>query len=86
MATLDRKKFRDLEDQHKKGIVVGLKDIAGTAHRLDVDVLLKRHAKTFNLFLIALQRLKDMKKSDIMSYYQIAGKCGSHAGKSDYNH
>lgn len=74
MAKLDRQKFESLVTQHKAGFIVGLQDVAGIKPRLDIDVLLKRHSKTFNLFLQALQRLKDMKKSDIMSYYQIAGK------------
>lgn len=74
MAKLDRQKFDSLKTQHKSGLIVGLKDVAGVKDRLDIDVLLKRNPKTFNLFLQALQHLKDMKKSEIMSYYQIAGR------------
>ena len=74
-----------LDEAHKRGVVVGLRDVAGVAPRLDIDVLLLNHADTFNLLLIALMELKaenlpweiddgfKVKKADKMSYFQLAG-------------
>lgn len=74
-----------LDKAHKDGVVVGLKEVAGVAPRLDIDVLLLTKPKVFNLLLIALMELKgdpvtwaiddDFKvpRSDKMSYFKLAG-------------
>ena len=66
-----------LDEAQKKGIVLGLKDAtAQLRERLDVDELLSRYPKTFNLFLLALAELQDETKSnnDKMGWFQIAGR------------
>lgn len=74
-----------LDKAHKEGLVVGLKEVAGVAPRIDIDLLLLNHPDIFNLLLIALKELKgedvpwpidkdfEVKKDDKMSFYQIAG-------------
>ncbi|KAL8792906.1 MAG: hypothetical protein Q9195_004483 [Heterodermia aff. obscurata] len=65
-----------LDEAQRKGIVLGLKDATGQLReRLDIDELLFRHPKTFNLFLLALAELQDETKSnkDKMGWFQIAG-------------
>lgn len=76
----------NLNQAHKDGVVLGLKEVAQVTPRQDIDVLLRYHPDTFNLLLIALLELKgqdvpwtipdDFKvtASDKLSYYQIAGK------------
>ena len=65
----------ELRDAHEKGIVFGLQGVSKTVERLDVDVLLTKHPKTFNLFVLALDKLQhETPPSDKMSYFQIAGK------------
>ncbi|KAI0126190.1 hypothetical protein BJ170DRAFT_685428 [Xylariales sp. AK1849] len=71
-ANFDQK-LKALEAAHKQGIVVGLKEVAGVAPRLDIDVLIKENPKAFNLFLIAFELLKQDPRSDIMGFFQIAG-------------
>lgn len=56
--------------------VVGLNAVAGKVlPRLDIDVMLLNQPKTFNLFILALQKL--MKNADpqkeLFEYFQIAG-------------
>lgn len=68
-------KFKALQDKHKQGLIVGLADINGVVPRLDIDVLLYTKPKTFNLFALALRKLKQSGQNDIMGYFQIAGKC-----------
>ncbi|KAF5681684.1 tyrosinase precursor (monophenol monooxygenase) [Fusarium circinatum] len=78
----------NINKAHKEGAVIGLYEVAGVGERLDIDVMLMTQPDTFNLFLIALMELQDMKKEeitwkpgpgysftsdDIMSWYQIAG-------------
>lgn len=64
-----------LDQAQRDGVVIGLKDVAGVVSRRDIDWLLLNEPDTFNLFLIALQRLQDEPDSSkIMGYYQIAGK------------
>ncbi|KAF5983153.1 tyrosinase precursor (monophenol monooxygenase) [Fusarium bulbicola] len=78
----------NINKAHKEGAVIGLHEVAGVGERLDIDVMLMTQPDTFNLFLIALMELQDMKKEeitwkpgpgysftsdDIMSWYQIAG-------------
>ena len=65
----------ELRDAHDKGIVLGLKAVSGIVERLDVDVLLDKRPQTFNLFILALDKLQhETLPSDKMSYFQIAGK------------
>ena len=66
-------KFDELKQAHKRGEVVGLRKVADVAPRLDIDVLLDKEPKTFNLFLLALKELQEDKGDDIMGYFQIAG-------------
>ncbi|KAF5583284.1 tyrosinase precursor (monophenol monooxygenase) [Fusarium pseudoanthophilum] len=54
-STLDQ-----LEDAHKKGVVLGLAGF-GVGQRLDIDVMLTEQPDTFNLYLIALMELEGMK-------------------------
>ncbi|KAH7178750.1 common central domain of tyrosinase-domain-containing protein [Fusarium sp. MPI-SDFR-AT-0072] len=77
----------NINKAHDEGAVIGLHEVAGVGERLDIDVMLMTQPDTFNLFLIALMELQDMKKEvtwkpgpgysftsdDIMSWYQIAG-------------
>ncbi|CVL09423.1 related to tyrosinase precursor (monophenol monooxygenase) [Fusarium proliferatum] len=78
----------NINKAHKEGAVIGLHEVAGVGERLDIDVMLMTQPDTFNLFLIALMELQDMKNKDItwtpdpgysftsddiMSWYQIAG-------------
>ena len=74
MARLDESKLQELIEAQNKGIVVGLRDIAGIVPRLDIDVLLHDFPKTFNLFILAFDELQ--RKSNIddkMGFFQIAG-------------
>ena len=65
----------ELRNAHRKGIVLGLKGVSGTVERLDVDVLLDKKPRTFNLFVLALDKLQhETTPTDKMSYFQIAGK------------
>ncbi|KAK8060693.1 Tyrosinase [Apiospora saccharicola] len=56
------------------GIVKGLKDISGVKPRLDIDVMIKTQPDTFNLFILALDK---MQKPDFqpraLRYAEIAG-------------
>lgn len=66
-----------LDDAQKQGIVIGLKGVTNESRdRLDVDELLLKYPKTFNLFLLALVELQDEAKSnnDKMGWFQIAGR------------
>lgn len=67
-------KFESLRDAHNKGVIVGLREVAGLAPRLDIDVLMEKNPKAFNLFLIAFEQLQQVPSSDIMGFFQIAGK------------
>lgn len=72
MALPDPFKLKKLRDAHTRdGLVVGLRAVAGLAERLDIDVLMDRYPLTFNLFLLALAKLKDDPTK--MGYFQIAG-------------
>lgn len=73
MGSVFDQKFAELKRAHEKGIIVGLRNIAGIAFRLDIDVLLSQQPDTFNLFLIALDELQNADAQDIMGFYQIAG-------------
>ena len=74
MSNLDETKFQELQKAHAKGVVLGLKDVAGVVPRLDIDVLLFKHPKTFNLFMLAFDELQRKSGSeDKMGYFQIAG-------------
>lgn len=73
MGSVFDQKFAELKKAHEKGIIVGLRNIAGVAFRLDIDVLLTQQPDTFNLFLIALDELQNEPASNIMGFYQIAG-------------
>ncbi|KAK7753914.1 hypothetical protein SLS62_004012 [Diatrype stigma] len=61
-------------DSNKAGVVLGLRNVAGVRDRQDVDQLLWHDPNAFNLFLLALQELKDPSMTaDIMGYFEIAG-------------
>lgn len=73
-----------LNEAHDKGVVLGLRDVAGVGERLDIDVMLTTQPDTFNLFLIAMMELQgqnplgstpdpSFKSKDKMSYFQLAG-------------
>ena len=69
----------DLNTAIARGFATGLPGF-GVVPRLDIDVLLKQHPDTFNLFLLALRELQQEKPGqnpplwqDKMSYYQLAG-------------
>lgn len=74
-----------LNEAYQNGLVVGLRDVAGIASRLDIDELLLKHPKTFNLLIIALKELKGetvpwdipsefkIAKENKFSFFQIAG-------------
>ena len=65
----------ELRDAHRKGIVLGLQGVSKTVERLDIDILLTKYPKTFNLFVLALDKLQhETPTTDKMSYFQIAGK------------
>lgn len=73
-----------LDQAHRDGVVVGLRD-SGVVPRVDIDELLFKQPETFNLFVIALKELKgepvpwqipsdfQVKSSDKLSYFQMAG-------------
>lgn len=83
-----------LEEAHKDGLVVGLKDVNGVKERLDIDILLLKHPDTFNLLVMALKEIKGeevpwkidpdfmVRKEDKMSYYQMAGKSEASRARS----
>lgn len=65
-----------LDEAQEQGIVLGLNEVTGEVReRLDVDELLLRHPKTFNLYLLALADLQNEATSnkDKMGWFQIAG-------------
>ena len=65
----------ELTQAQTDGVIVGLKNVADVVTRQDVDQLLLQEPDTFNLFLLALRDLQqDPNVTDIMSYYQIAGR------------
>jgi len=72
MAAADESKLKNLRKAHASdGLVVGLRDVAGVVSRLDIDVFMDRHPESFNLFLLALDKLKQ--DTTKMGYFQIAG-------------
>ena len=74
MSRLDENKLQALQRAHAKGIVVGLKDVAGIVPRLDIDVLLVQQPQTFNLFILAFDKLqRESSSTEKMGYFQIAG-------------
>ena len=74
MTRLDENKLQALQKAHRKGIVVGLKDVANIVPRLDIDVLLVQKPQTFNLFILAFDKLqRESSSTDKMGYFQIAG-------------
>ena len=65
-----------LDEAQAQGIVLGLNEVTGEVRdRLDIDELLFRHPKTFNLYLLALTDLQNEAASnkDKMGWFQIAG-------------
>ena len=63
-----------LNQAQKDGVVLGLKNVAGFAQRMDIDKLLHDLPDTFNLFCLALTALmNDPDSTKLMGYYQIAG-------------
>lgn len=68
-----------ITDFQAKGIVAGLASApdAKPLPRYEIDDLMAKHPDTFNLFLLALERLQDenegKKKNKWMSYFEVAG-------------
>lgn len=75
-----------LNEAHQKGLVVGLRDVAGVEQRLDIDELLLAHPVRFNLLVLAFKELKGeddvswpvpaefkVAKTDKFSFFQMAG-------------
>ncbi|KAF5588390.1 tyrosinase precursor (monophenol monooxygenase) [Fusarium pseudocircinatum] len=54
----------NINKAHDEGAVIGLREVAGVGERLDIDVMLMTQPDTFNLFLIALMELQDMKQTN----------------------
>ena len=74
MTRLDENKLQALQKAQEKGIVVGLKDVANIVPRLDIDVLLVQKPQTFNLFILAFDKLqRESTSTEKMGYFQIAG-------------
>ena len=72
MTTINETELQKLRDANDKGIVLGLKAFAGVQPRLDIDDLLARLPKAFNLFVIALgDAQKDKSKT---GFAQVAGQ------------
>ena len=73
----------ELKKAQEEGVVLGLKnESAGPLPRLGIDVLLKEHPDTFNLFLLALVEMQidpnaanpaQRKAQPKMGWYEIAG-------------
>ena len=84
MALLDEVKRQEeiLKAANDQGRVIGLHDVTGEVlNRIDVDEMLTKFPKTFNLFLLALESIQaeTMAKSEKpgdhkMSYFEIAGQ------------
>lgn len=74
--TRDQRAVADLAAAQKDGNVIGLAAVTGNVvPRRDIDEFLFNDEACFNLFLLALQALQDPgQQSNIMSYYQLAGK------------
>ncbi|KXJ86569.1 hypothetical protein Micbo1qcDRAFT_208983 [Microdochium bolleyi] len=74
-----------LNEAHKQGVVLGLRDVAGVVDRVDIDVMLLEQPDTFNLFLIALMEIQGKEvpwttdadhtftSENPLSFFQIAG-------------
>ena len=68
-----------LDDAQRDGVVIGLSDATGSiVDRVDIDLLLTKEPKTFNLFMIALSELQSKglnshEPKDKMHYFQVAG-------------
>lgn len=63
-----------LKEATDAGIVKGLRDISGVKPRLDIDVMIRDQPDTFNLFILALDK---MQKPDFqpsrLRYAEISG-------------
>jgi hypothetical protein len=58
------------------GVVVDMKELAGVnenVERVDIDVLLTDHPKTFNLMLLALADMMNAKADSVTGWFQVAG-------------
>lgn len=62
-----------LQKAQRDGVVLGLKALGPAEERLDVDVLLAKYPDTFNLYILALEALQDVRNKDKMGYFEVAG-------------
>lgn len=65
---------KEIQDAYHDGVVIGLRSTGTTINRLDIDKFMVQEPAAFNLFLLALGKLKTEDTSK-MGYNQIAGKC-----------
>ena len=80
----------EVNQAQKDGVVIGLKSIGGVVERLDIDVMLKNQPDTFNLFILALEKLQAINDpetkqpiaQDKMGYFQVAGNSHQHKSES----
>ncbi|MCJ1306198.1 hypothetical protein MMC08_009016 [Hypocenomyce scalaris] len=55
-----QRQIKELENARLGGRVIGLRELTGKSlNRIDVDLMLKKQPKTFNLYLLALEHLQD---------------------------
>lgn len=63
-----------ISQAQRDGVVVGLGSTGPVLARLDIDQFMVKYPDTFNLFLLALQRLQGPgQEAKKMSFFQIAG-------------
>jgi tyrosinase len=72
----------NLKEAQEKGVILGLREISGIIPRVDIDVLLAKEPDTFNLFILAIDKIqlngdpaKDTEAGwmEKMGYFQVAG-------------
>ena len=60
---------RLLQDAHRDGVVIGLQSTGPPVNRLDIDQFMVQEPAAFNLFLLALGKLKNENAVSIMPRY-----------------
>jgi len=64
-----------LREANKAGVIKGLLGVSGVKPRLDIDVMIHDQPKTFNLFILALQRIQTPGYEPCpMRFAELAGK------------
>ena len=66
-------RMASIQNVQRDGVVAGLAFSGQALARLDIDQLLLSQPDTFNLFLLALERLQSANAIDKMAWYQVAG-------------